>query len=36
MTAPIVVGVDGTDCGLDAVALAAHLARAAASRSPAG
>jgi nucleotide-binding universal stress UspA family protein len=28
MTAPIVVGVDGTDCGLDAVALAARLARA--------
>jgi len=28
MTAPIVVGVDGTGSGLDAVALAAHLAQA--------
>jgi len=28
MTAPIVTGVDGTDAGLDAVALAARLARA--------
>jgi nucleotide-binding universal stress UspA family protein len=28
MTAPIVVGVDGTGSGLDAVAFAAHLARA--------
>ena len=28
MTAPIVAGVDGTGSGLDAVALAAHLARA--------
>jgi nucleotide-binding universal stress UspA family protein len=28
MTAPIVVGVDGTDSGLDAVALAVRLARA--------
>jgi nucleotide-binding universal stress UspA family protein len=28
MTRPIVAGVDGTDSGLDAVALAAHLSRA--------
>jgi nucleotide-binding universal stress UspA family protein len=32
MTAPIVAGVDGTGSGLDAVALAAHLARATGDR----